>query len=61
MFMCWFKISHFYSLNFLFVTQVLGENWKMALVNPWAKSRLPHNGVEWDTANTWQLEGPKTR
>jgi hypothetical protein len=48
-------------LNFFFVSQVLGENWKMALVNPWAKSRLPHNGVEWDTANTWQLEGPKTR
>lgn len=41
--------------------EVLGNNWKMALINPWAKSKLPHNGVEWDTADTWQLEGPKTR
>ena len=41
--------------------EVLGRNWKFALVWPGAKSRLPHNGVEWDTRDSWRLEAPKNR
>jgi len=41
--------------------EVMGNNWRMALVWPGAKSKLPHNGVEWDTQNTWRLEAPKNR
>ena len=60
--------------------EVMGYNWRMALVWPGAKwvkchiifmnvdnnffsarSKLPHNGVEWDTQNTWRLEAPKNR
>lgn len=41
--------------------EVLGRNWKLAVVWPGAKSRLPHNGVEWDTRDSWRLEAPKNR
>ena len=41
--------------------EVLGERWYLALVNPFVKSKLPHNGVIWDTQNTWRLEAPKNR
>ena len=41
--------------------EVLGRNWRLALIWPGAKSVLPHNGVEWDTRETWRLEAPKNR
>ena len=41
--------------------EVLGRNWKLAVVWPGAKSKLPHNGVEWDTRDSWRLEAPKNR
>lgn len=41
--------------------EVLGKKWALALIWPFGKSRLPHNGIEWDTKESWQLEGPKTR
>ena len=41
--------------------EVLGERWYLALINPFVKSKLPHNGVIWDTQNTWRLEAPKNR
>jgi len=41
--------------------EVLGKSWKLALIWPFGKSKLPHNGVDWDTEATWKLEGPKNR
>ena len=41
--------------------EVLGDRWYLALLNPFVKSRLPHNGVLWDTQSTWRLESPKNR
>ena len=41
--------------------EVLGDHWYLALLNPFVKSRLPHNGVLWDTQSTWRLEAPKNR
>ena len=41
--------------------EVLGDRWYLALLNPFVKSRLPHNGVLWDTQSTWRLEAPKNR
>ena len=41
--------------------EVFGEQWKRALVFPWAASKLPHDGVNWDTSDSWRLEGPKRR
>ena len=41
--------------------EVLGREWRLALVCPWVTSRLPHNGVEWDTNKSWRLEAPKNR
>jgi len=41
--------------------EVLGRRWYLALVWPATHSRLPHNGIEWDTAHTWRLEAPKNR
>eukprot|EP00096_Caligus_rogercresseyi_P001583 TRINITY_DN1262_c0_g2_i1.p1 TRINITY_DN1262_c0_g2~~TRINITY_DN1262_c0_g2_i1.p1 ORF type:complete len:288 (-),score=84.02 TRINITY_DN1262_c0_g2_i1:1616-2416(-) len=32
--------------------EVFGENWRQALVNPFVKSRLPHDGLDWDTFET---------
>jgi len=44
-----------------FFGQVLGNRWYIAVVWPFVKSKLPHNGVEWDTKETWKLEAPKNR
>jgi len=41
--------------------EVLGKNWRKALIWPMVNSALPHNGIDWDTSETWQLEGPKNR
>lgn len=41
--------------------EVLGNRWYIAVVWPFVKSKLPHNGVEWDTQETWKLEAPKNR
>ena len=41
--------------------EVLGKSWKLALIWPFGKSKLPHNGVDWDTDATWKLEAPKNR
>ena len=41
--------------------EVLGDRWYLAIFNPFIKSRLPHNGVLWDTQSTWRLEAPKNR
>lgn len=41
--------------------EVLGVRWYLALFSPFVKSKLPHNGVEWDTKDTWKLEAPKNR
>ena len=43
------------------LVEVFGYNWKRALVWPFAASKLPHNGVDWDTTETWKQEGPKNR
>ncbi|PSN30903.1 hypothetical protein C0J52_18572 [Blattella germanica] len=40
---------------------VLGENWIMTLFLPFAESKLPGNGINWNTKTTWPLEGEKTR
>ncbi|CAB4069337.1 ZDHHC [Lepeophtheirus salmonis] len=34
--------------------EVFGENWKVILINPFMKSKLPHDGMEWDTYETWK-------
>ena len=41
--------------------EVFGKNWKKAVIWPMAPSSLPHNGVDWDTTESWSLEGPKNR
>jgi len=41
--------------------EVLGKRWVLALVWPFGKSKLPHNGVDWDTQESWKLEAPKNR
>jgi len=41
--------------------EVLGKGWALALIWPFGKSKLPHNGIEWDTQETWKLEAPKNR
>ena len=41
--------------------EVFGKNWKKAIIWPIAPSSLPHNGVDWDTTESWRLEGPKNR
>ena len=41
--------------------EVFGDNWRKVVYWPFATSKLPHDGVNWDTAETWRLEGPKSR
>lgn len=41
--------------------EVFGDAWKKAIIWPFTSSKLPHNGVDWDTTETWGLEGPKHR
>ena len=41
--------------------EVFGDGWKKAFIWPFTSSKLPHNGVDWDTTETWGLEGPKHR
>ena len=41
--------------------EVFGKNWKKAIIWPMAPSALPHNGVDWDTTESWRMEGPKNR
>ena len=41
--------------------EVFGESWKKSVIWPFVRSKLPHNGVDWDTTETWGLEGPKHR
>jgi len=41
--------------------EVLGDNWRRAVLWPFVTSKLPHDGVNWDTTETWRLEGPKSR
>lgn len=41
--------------------EVFGKNWRKAIMWPMAPSPLPHNGIDWDTTETWRLEGPKNR
>ena len=43
------------------LVEVLGKNWKKAIFWPRAPSAMPHNGVDWDTTETWKEEGPKNR
>jgi len=41
--------------------EVLGTRWYLALFFPFVKSKLPHNGVVWDSRDSWKLEAPKNR
>ncbi len=41
--------------------EVFGANVLKAFTLPWAPSPLPHNGVDFDTIETWRLENPKGR
>ncbi len=41
--------------------EVFGDNWRRVLLWPFASSKLPHDGVNWDTTESWRLEGPKSR
>jgi len=41
--------------------EVLGQRYILAIFWPFVTSKLPHNGVEWDTKDTWKLEAPKNR
>jgi len=41
--------------------EVMGKRWYLAVFLPFVQSKLPHDGVEWDTTKTWKLEGPKNR
>lgn len=41
--------------------EVFGMNMYLAFVWPFATSKLPHDGVNWDTTESWKLEGPKGR
>jgi len=43
------------------ILEVFGDKWKRTLIWPFVSSKLPHNGVDWDTTETWGLEGPKHR
>ena len=43
------------------ILEVFGDKWKRTLIWPFVSSKLPHNGVDWDTNETWGLEGPKHR
>ena len=37
--------------------EVFGKYWYKAILWPGAASPLPHNGIDWDTTETWRLEG----
>ena len=41
--------------------EVFGSGWKKCIFWAFVSSKLPHNGVDWDTTETWGLEGPKHR
>ncbi len=43
------------------LVEVLGANWKKVFFWPLVASPTPHDGVNWDTKDTWKLEGPKNR
>lgn len=43
------------------IKEVLGEKWFMTWISPFIKSPLPHDGMSWDTKQSWKNEGPKHR
>ena len=43
------------------IKEVLGDRWYLALIIPYVKSQLPHNGVIWDTSSSWQYINRKSK
>lgn len=56
------KKIHIYDLGWKQnIKEVLGERWYLALILPYVKSQLPHNGVVWDTLSSWQYTNFKNK
>ncbi|KAF3426243.1 hypothetical protein E2986_07381 [Frieseomelitta varia] len=41
--------------------EVLGDRWYLTWILPYIKSQLPHNGVIWDTSNSWLYTNSKSK
>ncbi|XP_050580628.1 probable palmitoyltransferase ZDHHC24 [Bombus affinis] len=56
------KKIHIYNLGWKQnVKEVLGNRWYLTWTLPYIKSQLPHNGVIWDTSNSWQYTDFKNK
>lgn len=48
------KKIHIYDLGWKQnIKEVLGDRWYLTWILPYIKSQLPHNGIIWDTSNSW--------
>ncbi|KAK9306707.1 hypothetical protein QLX08_002627 [Tetragonisca angustula] len=41
--------------------EVLGDRWYLTWILPYIKSQLPHNGIIWDTSNSWLYTNSKSK
>ncbi|XP_012258132.2 probable palmitoyltransferase ZDHHC24 [Athalia rosae] len=43
------------------IGEIFGDRWYLTWFNPYADSKLPHNGINWDTCSSWKKNSVKTR
>lgn len=43
------------------VREALGHNWRLVLVSPWVRSRLPRDGIKFPTHKEHHLEASKSK
>ncbi|XP_066583972.1 probable palmitoyltransferase ZDHHC24 [Prorops nasuta] len=43
------------------VKEVFGDRWYLTWLAPYINSKLPHNGIVWDTASTWPQNNTKSK
>lgn len=43
------------------IKEVFGERWYLTWLVPYIRSQLPHNGVVWDTPDSWYFTNSKTK
>ncbi|KAL2748514.1 putative palmitoyltransferase ZDHHC24 [Vespula maculifrons] len=43
------------------IKEVLGERWFLTWLIPYMKSKLPHDGITWDTKSTWEINNIKNK
>lgn len=43
------------------IREVFGEKWYLTWFIPYVESKLPHNGITWDTVSSWQQNSVKSR